>query len=320
MKNYSIATKKGIKQVKTKESSYKKINAPFGYFGSKNKIALQLCSLLPPHNCWVEAFCGSAALTLAKEPAPIEIINDLDNEIVNFFEQLRNNSEELCAQIELTPYAPQELIKARVFDCNDNDLERARKFLVQAMMAVNGVFGDERGGFSFSNSYSRNNREARVNRWCNLPDRLLKVVDRLRSVRVENQDARRLLQKFINRPATLMYIDPPYLGERTNGYNVDANNEEFHAKLLHTANKANCMIFISGYDNILYDSILSSKNGWEKKTIETSTKDSSGKSHVRIEVVWMNGHFLRALQTKQVPIELTDKEKKMNKINPERNC
>ena len=66
----------------------KKINVPFGYFGSKNKIALQLCSDLPPHNCWVEAFCGSAALTLRKEAAPIEIINDIDGDIINLFRQL----------------------------------------------------------------------------------------------------------------------------------------------------------------------------------------------------------------------------------------
>jgi len=56
----------------------------FGYFGSKNRLAKELCKNLPPHNAWVEIFCGSAALTLAKKPAKIEVINDLDKEIVNF--------------------------------------------------------------------------------------------------------------------------------------------------------------------------------------------------------------------------------------------
>ena len=70
------------------KTNSKKISPPFGYFGSKNKIALALCGNLPPHNCWVEAFCGSAAVTLRKKPAPIEIINDVDSEIINLFEQL----------------------------------------------------------------------------------------------------------------------------------------------------------------------------------------------------------------------------------------
>lgn len=296
----------------------KKINAPFGYFGSKNKIALQLCSHLPPHNCWVEAFCGSAALTLRKTPAPIEIINDIDNEIVNFFRQLRENSEELCELIELTPYAEQELINARTHIEGLSDLERARRFLVQSMMAINGVFGNERGGFSYSDSYSRNGHDARVNRWNNLPERLHLVVKRLKDVRIENRNAISLLKKYINRPATLVYLDPPYFAERTNGYNKDANEEKFHRNLLELADRANCMIFISGYQSDLYDCILTSEKGWQKKMIDTITKDSTGQSHDRVEILWMNKHFQNALKTGVVPITLTDKEYKQGKVNPER--
>jgi DNA adenine methylase len=296
----------------------KKINAPFGYFGSKNKIALQLSTDLPPHNCWVEAFCGSAALTLRKTPAPIEVINDIDNEIVNLFEQLRDNHEALCNKIELTPYAEQELINARIKTIELNNLERARLFLVQSMMAINGVFGEERGGFSYSDSYSRNGHDARVNRWNNLPDRLKLVVNRLKSIRIENRDARKLLKKYLNRPATLVYLDPPYLGDRTNGYSKDANDEDFHRELLELSNKAKCMIFISGYENELYDLILSEKRGWSKRTIETTTKDSKGQSHNRTEVVWMNKYFQKALESGKVPITLTEKEKKQGKLNPER--
>jgi len=299
-----------------KSKKAKKINAPFGYFGSKNKIALQLCSDLPPHNCWVEAFCGSAALTLRKEPAPIEVINDIDNEIVNLFNQLRNNHEALCDEIRLTPYAEQELVNARIPKEGLSDLERARRFLVQSMMAINGLFGSAKGGFSYSDSYSRNGHDARVNRWNNLPERLKLVVSRLKKVRVENKDALKILQKYVNRPATLVYLDPPYLGKRTNGYNIDANDIDFHKKLLMLVRKAKCMVFISGYENEFYDSILNKKNGWEKKTIDTVTKDSKGKSHERIEVVWMNKHYINALITKKVPIKLTEKEIKQGKVNP----
>ena len=253
-----------VEQVKTN----KKINAPFGYFGSKNKIALQLSTNLPPHNCWVEAFCGSAALTLRKPPVPIEVINDIDNEIVNLFEQLRDNHEALCNKIELTPYAEQELINARIKTNGLNNLERARRFLVQSMMAINGVFGEERGGFSYSDSYSRNGHDARVNRWNNLPERLKLVVTRLKDIRIENRDARKLLIKYLNRPATLVYLDPPYLGNRTNGYSNDANDESFHKELLELSNKAKCMIFISGYENDLYNLILSEKRGWSKKILK----------------------------------------------------
>src|SRR5882672_8010955 len=81
------------------------VRTPFGYFGSKQRLASRIAETLPPHNAWVEAFCGSAAVTLVKKPAPIEIINDVDQQIVNFFRQLRERTNELCRMIELTPYA-----------------------------------------------------------------------------------------------------------------------------------------------------------------------------------------------------------------------
>ena len=321
MEKYSKATKVSITQaqkIKSKNKRYRKVNTPFGYFGSKNKIAMKLCNDLPPHYCWVEMFCGSAALTLAKPPAPIEIINDIDSEIINVFKQLRNNHEELCRLISLTPYSRLEFEKSRKQNDNDSKLEEARKFLIQAMMAINGVFGKERGGFSYSQSYSRNGKDARVNRWYNLPERLTNVVERLRSVRVENKDALKLMKMFLNRPATLVYLDPPYFVDRTKGYNNDANNESFHLELLTLANKAKCMVFISGYSSKLYENMLSENKGWLQKYIKTFTKDSNGKSHERKEVVWFNKFYQKANELGSVPIKLTEFELKQKKLNPER--
>ena len=295
----------------------KKINTPFGYFGSKNKIALQLCSDLPPHTCWVEAFCGSAALTLRKKPAQIEVINDIDSEIYNFFEQLRKNTTALIESVKLTPYAEQELIMARIPKEGLSDLERARRFLVQSMMSINGVFGEERGGFSYSDSFTRNGQDARVSRWNNVPKRLEEVVTRLKKVRVENKDALKLMKRYVDRPNTLLYLDPPYLGQRTNGYNNDANDIGFHTKMLKMANSAHCMIFISAYEHPLYDELLTD-GWWCKRTIETSTKGSNGKTRARTEVVWMNKHYLKALETSLVPMPLTHKEKSEGRCNPER--
>jgi DNA adenine methylase len=294
------------------------MSTAFGYFGSKKRLAVELCSQLPPHNAWVEMFCGSAALTLAKPPAPIEIINDLDNEIVNFFEQLRENEKALCRLIALTPYAREELHRARTPQSKPSNLERARCFLVSSMMAINGVFGEERGGFSYSDSYARDNREARVNRWYNLPERISKAAERLRSVRVENKDAKELLKQYLHRPATLVYLDPPYLADRTNGYNHDENNPEFHRALLKLASRAHCMIFISGYANDLYEGLLTRKAGWSRRTIEATTRDSSGQIHKRTEVVWMNKHFQQAQKANQISITLTKKESKQKKLNPSR--
>ena len=298
------------------------IRAPFGYYGAKQKIAKKIITTLPPHNAWVEGFCGSAALTLSKKPVPIEIINDKDKQIVNLFSQLRDNSEALCRAVELTPYAREEFELAHDHITEENlenidPLEQARRFLVATMMAVNGTTGT-RSGWSYSQSYSRGGREARVNRWCNLPERLDRVVERLRGIRIENRDARELVDMLRDRPATLMYLDPPYFTKRQHGYIIDARDEEFHLMLLKKCLKTRCMLLISGYQNELYDELLTSKRRWEKTTIETTTRNTTGKDYSRTEVLWMNHVFVKAKKSGKLPLRLTQREKKDRKINPSR--
>jgi len=291
----------------------------FGYFGSKLRIAAKMHDKLPPHNAWVELFCGSAAMTLAKDAAPIEVINDINSEIVNFYRQLRIDGDKLLRQIELTPYSREELQLARAIPAdNISDLERARRFFISAMMAVNGSFGPTKGGFSISNSYTRNNMEARVNRWNDMPRYLVGVVDRLREVRVEHKDALTLFKEFAHRPATLAYLDPPYLGERTRGYDNDEDSEKYHEDLLKAAVKAKCMVFISGYTSDLYTDYLTKRNGWSKLVIDATTKGNNGKSFKRQEIIWFNPAFTEALKSGEVPIKLRKKEDKNRKVNPVR--
>ena len=296
----------------------KPVRAPFAYYGAKQRLARRIVAMLPPHNAWVEAFCGSSALTLAKAPAPIEVINDLDSQIVNLFKQLRDNSEELCKAVALTPYASEEYYDSRAEAKSISPLEKARRFLVATMMTVNGTVDGNRSGFSFTQSYARENKEARVNRWYNLPNRLEGVVERLRHIRIERRDARNLLRMFSDRPATLVYLDPPYFTKREHSYVIDANDQDFHEELLEICLKSQSMILLSGYDNELYQKTLVKKGKWTKKKIETHTRDTSGKDYARTEILWMNRRFNQARKTGRVPIRLTCMEKAENKINPPR--
>jgi DNA adenine methylase len=279
--------------------------------------------MLPPHNAWVEAFCGSAAVTMAKTPAPIEIINDADSEIVNVFQQLREQSDELIRLIELTPYARTEFENAYIENGTAGKLEQARRFLVASMMTVNGAIGKRQtgfkhSGFSYSQSYARNGHEARVSRWNSMPERLTRVVQRLKQVRIERRDARELFKMFLNRPATLVYLDPPYLMNRDHGYKVDANEEEFHEELLELCLRARCMVLVSGYSNRLYNLYLTRERGWKRQVIETHTRNTNGKDLIRNEILWSNQPFARAAATGRIPIRLSKKEQENFKVNPVR--
>ena len=290
----------------------------FGYYGSKQRLAASILNFMPPHNCWVELFGGALAVTMAKEPASIEIVNDLDDNVINALRQIRDNGEELSRLIELTPYARSELRNARQRLDKDSDVERARKFLVQAMMSVNGVIAGKRGGFSVSDTYTRQGREARVNRWNNYPQRLEQVTSRLLDVRIENKHGLDLLVQYSNRPATLVYIDPPYLAERGHGYSIEASDQDFHEKLLSQALLCKCMIMISGYQSKAYTTLLEERGGWCKVQLNASTQNTNGDRLGREEMLWINKRAKMAWQSNKLGIVLTRKERKEGKVNPPR--
>lgn len=306
--------------MRSKKETYSPVKPPFGYYGAKQRIAKKIIANLPPHNAWVEAFCGSAALTLAKPSVPLEVINDLDGVVINLFQQLRDNPDALCRAVALTPYARAEYQESRAPEAMnvDDPTEKARRFLVATMMTINATIGGAQSGFSFSQSYTRGNKEARVNRWYNLPERLEEVIERLRSIRIENRDARELVSMFADRPATLMYLDPPYFVKRAHEYVIDANDEDFHTELLLACKKAKCMFLISGYETPLYNELLRKSDGWSKEYIETHTRDTTGKDYSRKEVLWMNAACVKAKESQRIPIRLSEKERKHNKVNPAR--
>ena len=290
----------------------------FGYYGSKQRLATSILEYMPPHNCWVELFGGALAITMAKKPASIEIVNDLDDNIVNALQQIRDNGDELAELIELTPYARTELGNARQQCDQDSDVERARKFLVQAMMSVNGVMAGKRGGFSVSDTYARGCREARVNRWYNYPERLREVARRLRTIRIEHKDGLELLVQYSNKPATFVYIDPPYLADRGHGYSIEASDQDFHERLLSQALLCKCMIIISGYQSTTYTTLLESRGNWSRIELNASTQTTNGDRLGRHEILWMNKPAEKALQSNKLGITLNSKERKDGKVNPPR--
>src|SRR5580693_6845398 len=68
---------------------------PLSYIGGKRAIAKPLIALFPDHLTYVEAFAGGAQVFFHKEPSQVEVLNDLDGEIVNFFRVCQQHYEEL---------------------------------------------------------------------------------------------------------------------------------------------------------------------------------------------------------------------------------
>ena len=92
------------------------------YPGAKNRLAPWICEYIPEHDVYLEPFAGSLAILFNKKRSHIETVNDMDEEIVNFFRILRDRSDELERAIEFTPYSRSEYRAA--YKSSLDDLER----------------------------------------------------------------------------------------------------------------------------------------------------------------------------------------------------
>ncbi len=139
----------------------------FGWYGGKYSHLPWLLPLLPAPHQYCEPFGGSAAVLLNRDPSPVEIYNDLDGEVVNFFRVLRDNREALLEQIGLTPFSREEFYLAVTPPLGPVDpLERARRFFVRARQARTGLAQTASlGRWANCKKTSRAGMSGAVSRW-----------------------------------------------------------------------------------------------------------------------------------------------------------
>jgi DNA adenine methylase len=222
----------------------------------------KLLPFVPDHQTYVEVFAGGAALFFAKDTSPIEVINDLDSGIVNFYRVLRDPGKfkRFRFLVSLTPFSREEHAhcKATWADYED-EVERAHRWFVVNRMCYGGVFDS---GFGKSVTAGRNGMATNVASYLSTIDRLPQIAARLLHVQIENQDFREIIEGY-DRPRTFFYLDPPYAlstrkGKAYRHEMTDADHAELVELLLSIKGKA----VLSGYDNPLYKPLESA--GWTR--------------------------------------------------------
>src|SRR5215467_7610913 len=75
---------------------------PLTYIGGKNRLSKRVIEIFPEHLTYVEPFAGGAQVFFRKEPSKVEVLNDLDGEVVNFFRVCQQHYEELLRYLRFT--------------------------------------------------------------------------------------------------------------------------------------------------------------------------------------------------------------------------
>lgn len=247
------------------------------YPGSKWRIANWIIEKMPEHHSYLEPYFGSGAVFFNKKASNIETINDIDSDVINLFNVIRSNTEELLKRVVMTPYSRQEYNEAFIANETDDNIELARKFLIRCWQ---GIGSNSKYKSGWKNDVQGRERAYAVKNWYELPEKINEIVDRLKRVQIENRPAVELIKRF-NSEKVLIYADPPYLQStrKRNIYKYEMTDQD-HEELLKVLLEHKGSAIISGYDNEMYNEYLKT---WEKYQIKNL--DEHGIK--RLETLWI---------------------------------
>lgn len=262
----------------------KNVNAPIKYFGGKGTMFKRIIEHFPSeYKTYIEPFGGSFSVGLKKPICPIEIYNDLEQNVYSLYKVLGDKElfEQFKFKADLHPYSEdfRKEYKEKLKDDNLSLLDRAFYFFYVNRTSHSGI-----GGFSV-NSTIRRNMSKNVSDYLSVIDRLDDLHQRLSRVTIYNRDGIELIKKY-NYEDVFMYCDPPYHHDtRTDyRYKVDMGGD-LQVRFLETVKDSKAKILISGYKNEVYDEYL---KDWEEISFEVNTMSGTFQKKKKTETLWKN--------------------------------
>jgi len=265
------------------------MRAPFIYYGGKSYLKKEIIALMPYHRIYVEVFGGAGNVLLNKPVCPVEVYNDINENLVNVFRVIKDSEDfkEFHRQLALTPYSREEFLYASdIYKQSINSVEKAYCFYILSGMSFTG----QGKTWGYAVSLSRRNMAGRNSAWLSNIEELSKIHNRLKNVIIENKDFREVIRDY-DSEETLFYLDPPYiLDTRRTGkkYTYEMTDEDYEdlIKIL-LGVKGN--VILSNYKDPRF--IELEKNGWQRKDIKkafscVNARNTKTKGY-RIESIWL---------------------------------
>ncbi|MFZ6775788.1 DNA adenine methylase [Undibacterium sp. Ji83W] len=211
------------------------------WLGGKRRLADKLIPLFPKHECYVEVFCGGAALYFLRPvPAPTEVINDINGELVNLYRVVQHHMEEFVRQFKWA-ISSRQIFKWQKAAIPETltDIQRAARFYYLQQHAFGGKVTGQNFGTATTGSP--------IN-LCRIEEALSAAHLRLAGTYVENLSWLDCMKRY-DRAHTFFYCDPPYW--ETEGYGVEFGYENYvqMAEFMKTC-KGKVMVSINDHPDI----------------------------------------------------------------------
>ena len=255
---------------------------PISYYGGKNQMLKYLLPLIPKHELYCEPFVGGGAKFWAKEPSKIEVINDKNGFITNFYKVIKANFDALANKIKVTLHSRQSykeallIYKMPEIHC---EIDKAWAMWVLANMSYGSILG---AGFGY-NKKTKNSCASKVNFKRDLFEHTDFLKKRLENTTIEHSEAHEIIYRFDTKD-TYFYIDPPYIDSHQ-GHYEGYNSDDFERDLT-CLSKIKGKFLLSSFDSDILKKYVKNNN-WHQIKIERSMSMINN-TRKKIEVLTAN--------------------------------
>jgi DNA adenine methylase len=189
------------------------MRGPLSYIGGKSRLASRVIQRIPEHLAYVEPFAGGAQVFFHKAPSKIEVLNDLDGEVVNFYRVCQAHHEELIRFMRFMLLSREWFERLQKTPPSSlTDIQRAARYLYLQKVAFGGRVRSQSYGYfvTASNRFSPKK----------IPEIVSRSHQRMAGTQIECSRYEEVLERY-DRPTTFFYIDPPYYGVKLYKHNLE---------------------------------------------------------------------------------------------------
>lgn len=258
------------------------LRTPISYYGGKQKLASIIVSKMPVHNLYCEPFVGGAAVFFAKAPSNVEVINDTNTELINFYRVAKNRFHELQSLVSVTLHSRQLHDDAWVIYNKPHLFDEVRRAWAVWVLSTQSFSAMLDGSWGFDKSKDTTTRKIGNKR----DEFVADIAIRLQHAQIECADAIYII-KSRDTEASFFYCDPPYYNSDCGHY--DGYSKEDYESLLSTLASIKGKFLLSSYPSELLKRYVK-EHGWHQWCTEqnVSVAAKSGYQKRKIEVLTSN--------------------------------
>ena len=258
------------------------LKTPLTYYGGKQKMVRYILPNIPTHVSYIEPFVGGGAIFWAKPPSEIEVLNDTNKELINFYAVLQKNLKGIKKEVNATLHSRDLHRKAWVIYNNSDlftDIKRAWAVWVLASQSYSCMLN---GSWRYDKSENKTSKVIgnKKQLFCNeLPQRLEKV-------ELESADALYII-KSRDSEKSFFYCDPPY-------YNADCGHYKGYTlqdfeDLLSTLSKIKGLFLLSSYPSPILMEFIK-KHKWHVVAVDKKVSVNTKKGYLprKLEMLTAN--------------------------------